>query len=106
MFDMSGAFGGWINHQTEMAQIIEDVAMGRTPCVGDYYSWQEIEAMEDELYKQYNIKEDLSYLHRQEDFCTICWILCPKCGKSAIASAYLNSICLKCFWKENDNLKK
>ena len=24
MFDMSGAFGGWINHQTEMEQIIED----------------------------------------------------------------------------------
>ena len=61
---MSGAFGGWVNHQTEMEQIIEDIAMGRMPCVGDYYSWQEIEAMEDELYKQYNIREDLSYLHR------------------------------------------
>jgi hypothetical protein len=47
-----------------MEQIIEDVAMGKTPCVGDYYSWQEIEAMEDELYKQHGIREDLSFLHR------------------------------------------
>ena len=64
MFDMSGAFGGWVNHQTEMEQIIEDIATGKMPCVGDYYSWQEIETMEDELYKQHGIREDLSFLHR------------------------------------------
>jgi hypothetical protein len=64
MFDMSGAFGAYVNHETEMASIIEDIAMGKTPCVGDSYSWTEIEQMEDELYRAYGIREDLSFLHR------------------------------------------
>ncbi len=63
MFEMNAAIkSGWYNHEMEKAQIIKDIAHGKIPYVGDYYTWNEIEEMEDELYRQYGIKADLSFL--------------------------------------------
>lgn len=63
MFEMNAAIkSGWYNHEMEKAQIIEDIAYGKIPCIGDYYTWNEIEEMEDELYRQYGVKADLSFL--------------------------------------------
>ena len=63
MMDTSGAFGGYINHLEERRQILEAVARGETPYVGDDYSWIEIEELEENLFEDYGIHKDLSFLH-------------------------------------------
>ena len=63
MMDTLGAFGGYINHFEERRQILEAVAGGETPYVGDYYSWAEIEELEEALFEDYGIRKDLSFLH-------------------------------------------
>ena len=63
MMDISGAFGGYINHLEEQRQILEAVASGETPHVGDYYSWAEIRELEETLFEDYGIRKDLSFLH-------------------------------------------
>ena len=64
MMDTSGAFGGYINHLEERQQILEAVAKGENPDVSDYYSWTEIEELEEILFEDYGIHKDLSFLHR------------------------------------------
>ena len=63
MMDTSGAFGGYINHLEERRQILEAVAKGEKLDVGDYYSWTEIEELEETLFEDYGIHKDLSFLH-------------------------------------------
>ena len=64
MMNTSGAFGGYINHLEERRQILEAVAKGETPCTSDYYSWAEIEELEEILFEDYGIHKDLSFLHK------------------------------------------
>ena len=63
MMNTSEAFGGYINHFEERRQILEAVAKGETPDVGDYYSWAEIKELEETLFEDYGIHKDLSFLH-------------------------------------------
>jgi ABC-type glycerol-3-phosphate transport system substrate-binding protein len=63
MMDTSGAFGSYINHLEERRQILEAIAKGENPYVGDYYSWTEIEELEEALFEDYGIHKDLSFLH-------------------------------------------
>lgn len=62
MMDTSGAFGGYINHIEEKRQILEAIAKGEKPCVGDRYSWTEVKELEETLFEDYGIQKDLSFL--------------------------------------------
>ena len=62
MMDTSGAFGGYINHIEEKRQILEAIAKGEKPYVGDRYSQAEVKELEETLFEDYGIQKDLSFL--------------------------------------------
>lgn len=66
MINVKEPFAGYINHIEEKNMIINCIATGDyrslSKFIGDYFSFEEIEEMEQELFNTYGIKTDLSFL--------------------------------------------